>query len=86
MRESGRAEQITATIIETARQCNLDKDVSLPADDEAAKALSMDERDMVIGNVYRWGPNLPHFVNPHDLAVVCKSGLGGVRYGSVEAL
>lgn len=37
MRESGRAEQITATIIETARQCNLDKDVQLPADDEAVK-------------------------------------------------
>jgi magnesium chelatase subunit H len=53
MRESGRAEQITATIIETARQCNLDKDVALPADDEAAKKLSMDERDLVIGNVYR---------------------------------
>jgi magnesium chelatase subunit H len=55
MRESGRAEQITATIIETARQCNLDKDVALPADDEAAKKLSMDERDLVIGNVYRYG-------------------------------
>jgi magnesium chelatase subunit H len=55
MRESGRAEQITATIIETARQCNLDKDVALPGDDEAVKALSMDERDMIIGNVYRWG-------------------------------
>lgn len=53
MRESGRAEQITATIIETARQCNLDKDVALPADDEAVKALSIDERDLIIGNVYR---------------------------------
>lgn len=53
MRESGRAEQITATIIETARQCNLDKDVALPADDEAVKGMSMDERDLVIGNVYR---------------------------------
>eukprot|EP00775_Hariotina_reticulata_P013861 gene13861-13983_t len=53
MRESGRAEQICATIIETARQCNLDKDVALPADDAAAKALSIDERDLVIGNVYR---------------------------------
>jgi len=53
MRESGRGEQICATIIETARQCNLDKDVKLPADDEAAKALTLDERDMVVGNVYR---------------------------------
>lgn len=53
MRDSGRAEQITATIIETARQCNLDKDVNLPADDAAMAALSLDERDTVVGNVYR---------------------------------
>ncbi|WIA33976.1 hypothetical protein OEZ86_007071 [Tetradesmus obliquus] len=53
MRESGRAEQICATIIETARQCNLDKDVDLPADDAAAKDLTIDQRDLVIGNVYR---------------------------------
>ncbi|KXZ56333.1 hypothetical protein GPECTOR_1g294 [Gonium pectorale] len=50
MRESGRAEQICATIIETARQCNLDKDVKLP--DEGLQ-LTMEERDLVIGNVYR---------------------------------
>jgi hypothetical protein len=54
MRESGRAEQITATIIETARQCNLDKDVALPPAEEAS-SLSMEERDNVIGNVYRCG-------------------------------
>ena len=53
MRESGRAIQICATIIETAKQCNLDRDVQLPADDEAAKNLTLDERDLVIGNVYR---------------------------------
>ncbi len=53
MRESGRAEQITATIIETARQCNLDKDVALPSAEDAP-TLSVDERDLVIGNVYRW--------------------------------
>ncbi|GIL44514.1 hypothetical protein Vafri_1964 [Volvox africanus] len=51
MRESGRAEQICATIIETARQCNLDKDVKLPEAD--AKDLTMDDRDLVVGNVYR---------------------------------
>ncbi|KAI8476659.1 MAG: magnesium protoporphyrin chelatase [Monoraphidium minutum] len=52
MRESGRAEQITATIIETARQCNLDKDVALPEAD-AAGSLTIDERDAIIGKVYR---------------------------------
>jgi hypothetical protein len=45
-----RAEQICATIISTARQCNLDKDVNLPADEDK---LSLDERDLVVGNVYR---------------------------------
>jgi magnesium chelatase subunit H len=52
MRESGRAEQITATIIETARQCNLDKDVALPVAEDAG-SLSIDERDSVVGQVYR---------------------------------
>ena len=47
MRESGRAEQICATIIEVARQCNLDRDVELPESDEAVKALDMDKRDAV---------------------------------------
>ena len=50
MRDSGRAEQITATIIETAKQCNLDRDVTLP---DEGKELTQDERDLVIGNVYR---------------------------------
>eukprot|EP00199_Chlamydomonas_sp_CCMP681_P000031 CAMPEP_0119108716 /NCGR_PEP_ID=MMETSP1180-20130426/15618_1 /TAXON_ID=3052 ORGANISM="Chlamydomonas cf sp, Strain CCMP681" /NCGR_SAMPLE_ID=MMETSP1180 /ASSEMBLY_ACC=CAM_ASM_000741 /LENGTH=1404 /DNA_ID=CAMNT_0007094367 /DNA_START=16 /DNA_END=4230 /DNA_ORIENTATION=+ len=53
MRESGRAEQICLTIVETARSCNLDKDCNLPADEAAAKALNMEERDMVVGGVYR---------------------------------
>jgi hypothetical protein len=52
MRDSGRAEQITATIIETARQCNLDKDVALPAAEDAT-SLDQEARDLVIGNVYR---------------------------------
>ncbi|GBF93905.1 magnesium chelatase subunit H [Raphidocelis subcapitata] len=52
MRDSGRAEQITATIIETARQCNLDKDVALPPAEDAG-SLDQEARDLVIGNVYR---------------------------------
>lgn len=50
MRESGRAEQICATIIGTARQCNLDKDVQLPGEDDK---LTIEQRDLVIGQVYR---------------------------------
>lgn len=51
MRDSGRAPAICATIIETARQCNLDKDVALPTEDP--KDLTLDERDSIVGNVYR---------------------------------
>eukprot|EP00204_Picochlorum_oklahomense_P000044 CAMPEP_0118801986 /NCGR_PEP_ID=MMETSP1161-20130426/3453_1 /TAXON_ID=249345 /ORGANISM="Picochlorum oklahomensis, Strain CCMP2329" /LENGTH=1410 /DNA_ID=CAMNT_0006729979 /DNA_START=72 /DNA_END=4304 /DNA_ORIENTATION=+ len=51
MRDSGRSDAICATIIETARQCNLDKDVKLPEDD--TKELDMEEKDLIVGNVYR---------------------------------
>lgn len=51
MRESGRAVAITATIIETARQCNLDRDVELPEKDPSE--LEVEERDNVVGSVYR---------------------------------
>ena len=51
MRESGRANAICSTIVETARLCNLDKDVSLP--DEDPKDLTLDERDQIVGTVYQ---------------------------------
>ena len=51
MRDSGRANAICATIIETARQCNLDKDVVLPEADP--NDLDIEERDLIVGNVYR---------------------------------
>jgi magnesium chelatase subunit H len=50
LREGGRGPAICSTIIETAKQCNLDKDVALPEDE--AKELSLDERDSVVGKVY----------------------------------
>jgi magnesium chelatase subunit H len=53
MRESGRANAICATIIETARQCNLDKDCDLPPGDSDCSELSIDQKDQVVGNVYR---------------------------------
>eukprot|EP00884_Botryococcus_braunii_P002250 jgi/Botrbrau1/12025/Bobra.0293s0002.1 len=51
LRESGRGAAICSTIIETARQCNLDKDVALPEDPDT-KDMSVDERDTIIGKVY----------------------------------
>jgi len=51
-RESGKAPTICNSIVATARQCNLDKDVELPGEDEDMGALSIDERDAVVGKVY----------------------------------
>jgi magnesium chelatase subunit H len=51
MRESGRANAVCSTIVETARQCNMDKDVALPEGD--VKDLTLEERDNVVGGVYR---------------------------------
>ncbi|MCP9835313.1 MULTISPECIES: magnesium chelatase subunit H [unclassified Cyanobium] len=53
LRESSRGVQIVNAIIETARQCNLDKDVVLPEGDADAAALDRDGRDGVVGAVYR---------------------------------
>lgn len=51
LREGGRGVQIVNTIVETARQCNLDKDVDLPEDD--ASSLDLEGRDALVGAVYR---------------------------------
>ncbi len=51
LRESSRGVQIVNAVVETARQCNLDKDVALPEVDAAE--LDLDGRDGVVGAVYR---------------------------------
>ena len=51
LREGGRGVQIVNTIVETARQCNLDKDVDLPEDD--AGSIDLEGRDALVGAVYR---------------------------------
>jgi len=49
-----RGPSIVNSIISTARQCNLDKDIEdLPSDDADAKEFDLDTRDQVVGNVYR---------------------------------
>lgn len=52
LREGGRGPAICLTIIETAKQCNLDKDVVLPGEDEDTKGLQLEERDEIVGKVY----------------------------------
>ncbi|KAK9128724.1 hypothetical protein Syun_017521 [Stephania yunnanensis] len=49
LKDTGRGPQIVSSIISTAKQCNLDKDVSLP---EEGEELSAKERDLVVGKVY----------------------------------
>ena len=51
LRESGRGAAICSTIIETAKQCNLDKDVQLPEDADT-RENSTEERDSLVGKVY----------------------------------
>ncbi|CAM8962292.1 unnamed protein product [Rhodiola kirilowii] len=49
LKDTGRGQQIVSSIISTARQCNLDKDVDLP--DEGLE-IPVKERDLVVGKVY----------------------------------
>ncbi|MEM0980048.1 MAG: magnesium chelatase subunit H [Cyanobacteria bacterium P01_H01_bin.58] len=49
-KENGRAVQIVNAIVETARVCNLDKDVDLPEGD--ASDLSVDDRSNLVGKIY----------------------------------
>ena len=52
LRESGRGSTICNSIIATARVCNLDKDVDLPAEDFDCSTMTLDQRDRVVGKVY----------------------------------
>ncbi|WP_320664441.1 magnesium chelatase subunit H [Prochlorococcus sp. MIT 1223] len=51
LRESGRGVQIVNAIIETSRKCNLDQDITFP--DEDISSLNIDERDEIVGSVYK---------------------------------
>jgi len=52
LRESGRGASIVNSIVATARQCNLDKDVDLPSEEADSATVSLDERDGIVGRVY----------------------------------
>jgi len=51
LRGNSRGIQIVNAIVETSKQCNLDKDVELPLKD--VEELSIDERDLFVGNIYK---------------------------------
>merc|ERR1712113_943181 len=49
LKESGRGATIVNSIVATARQCNLDKDVDLPGEEDDSVELSLEERDSIVG-------------------------------------
>jgi magnesium chelatase subunit H len=51
LKDTGRGVQIISTIMDKCRLVNLDKDISLP--DQDAQDLSADQRDTVVGLVYK---------------------------------
>mmetsp|Transcript_40129 Transcript_40129/g.94449 ORF Transcript_40129/g.94449 Transcript_40129/m.94449 type:complete len:1476 (+) Transcript_40129:167-4594(+) len=49
-----RGAAIVGSIVATARQCNLDKDIKdLPGEEEEMKDVSREERDTIVGKVYQ---------------------------------
>jgi magnesium chelatase subunit H len=51
---AARGPSIVNSIVACARNCNLDKDIDdLPSEEADAKQLSLDERDSIVGQVYR---------------------------------
>ena len=78
MRENSRAIQIANTIVETAKQCNLDKDIDLPEEDAAD--LDMEARDNIIGACYQKLMEIESRLLPCGLHVV------GVPPTAIEAI
>lgn len=78
MRENARAVQIANTIVETAKQCNLDKDIDLPEEDAAD--LDMEARDKIIGGCYQKLMEIESRLLPCGLHVV------GVPPTAMEAI
>lgn len=70
LKDSGRGPSIVDAIIEQARAVNLDKDVNLP--DKAGKDLTPEERDTVVGSVYRKLMEIESRLLPCGLHVIGK--------------
>lgn len=70
LKETGRGVPIVNTIIEKSRQVNLDKDIALPEKDAAE--LSAEERDNLVGLVYRKLMEIESRLLPCGLHVVGK--------------
>jgi magnesium chelatase subunit H len=70
LKETGRGVPIVNTIVDKARLCNLDQDIALP--DVDAKELSSEERDNIVGSVYRKLMEIESRLLPCGLHVIGK--------------
>ena len=70
LKETGRGVPIVNTIVDKARLCNFDQDIALP--DVDAKELSNEERDNVVGSVYRKLMEIESRLLPCGLHVIGK--------------
>ncbi|MBD2161635.1 magnesium chelatase subunit H [Limnothrix sp. FACHB-1083] len=70
LKDTGRGPSIVDAIIEQARAVNLDKDVELP--ETAGKDLSSEQRDTVVGSVYRKLMEIESRLLPCGLHVIGK--------------
>ena len=52
LKDTGRGPSIVNSIVATARTCNLDRDVALPAEDVDTAELEAEARDNIVGSVY----------------------------------
>jgi len=70
LKETGRGVPIVNTIVDKARLCNLDQDIALP--DVDAKELTNEERDNIVGSVYRKLMEIESRLLPCGLHVIGK--------------
>jgi magnesium chelatase subunit H len=70
LKDSGRGVQIVDTIVDKARLCNLDKDIELS--ETNAQEMSAEERDNVVGMVYRKLMEIESRLLPCGLHVIGK--------------
>ncbi len=71
LKDSGRGSSIVNAIIEKSRQVNLDQDIQLP-DDNDASALTNEQRDNLVGSVYRRLMEIESRLLPCGLHVIGK--------------
>ncbi|GAB4525769.1 MAG: magnesium chelatase subunit H [Pleurocapsa sp.] len=70
LKDSGRGVQIVDTVMDQARICNLDKDIAFP--DYSAKDMTQEERDTIIGLVYKQLMEIESRLLPCGLHVIGK--------------